>query len=195
MSATDPLNWSCRCDKVHLAVTPFSGTRAVCYCKHCRAFARHLDDMETLDAAGGTDLYQTTPDKVTLRAGAEHLACLRLTARGPLRWYTTCCNTRLANTGPKRSLPLVSLMVPRLDDPDGTGRVVARVFPEGATGPVPGRKGSMGRLATAFFARTLMSLATGRFRANPFFDDEGRPVAAPQRLDVATRKAAYDEGS
>lgn len=189
----DPLDWRCACGQVRLEIAPGVGARVVCYCKHCRAFARHLDDMETLDAGGGSDILQVSPEHVRIKAGAEHLAALRLTSRGPLRWYATCCSSRVANTGPRRSLPLVSVMTPRLTDPEAAGPVTARVFTESATGPVSGPTGSTLRLGMGFVTRALASWLSGGTRRHPFFDAKGAPLAAPERPEGAARAAAYDE--
>ena len=80
-------------------VTPKYGSRLVCHCSSCQAFANHIGAGEpTLDAQGGSDIYQTNPAQITFDTGAEHLKCLRLTPKGTIRWYTGCCQTPIGNT-------------------------------------------------------------------------------------------------
>ena len=172
-------------------MAPVSGTRCVCYCASCQAFLRHLDRYDLADGQGGTDLFQTDPDKVTFTKGSEHLRALRLTDKGPIRWYAECCGTPVCNTGAKRIVPLASFLVQFFDDPAKAGAVVGRVNLKDATGHVDGETGGMGRLIRAFIARALASLITGRYRQTPFFDASGRPVAEVKRLSEEEKKAAY----
>ena len=61
----------CRCGHVRGTASEFapsSGFRLVCYCKDCQGFARFLDRADVLDAAGGTDILQMPPGRVTLTA-------------------------------------------------------------------------------------------------------------------------------
>jgi len=58
----------------------------------------HLRAEAALMPDAGVALYQTRPDCVHIDDGAEHLACLRLSPKGLLRWYASCCDTPLANT-------------------------------------------------------------------------------------------------
>ncbi|HVL76941.1 MAG TPA: DUF6151 family protein, partial [Noviherbaspirillum sp.] len=85
--------------------------RAVCYCDDCQAFARFLGrDNEVLDGAGGTEVIQTLQSRVRFERGHEHLACMRLSPRGMLRWYARCCNTPLGNTLPNHKLAMFGLV-------------------------------------------------------------------------------------
>ena len=54
------------------AAGPKTGHHVACYCKDCRAFVRHLrQDARFPDAAGGTDLFQTSPARVKLTEGGR----------------------------------------------------------------------------------------------------------------------------
>lgn len=76
-----------------------SELRRVNRVKDCQAFAHFLGRTpDILDAKGGTDVIQTLPANVTLTAGQDVLACMRLSEKGLLRWYTKCCNTPIGNT-------------------------------------------------------------------------------------------------
>jgi hypothetical protein len=91
----------CRCGHVRgmaREVSPSTGFRFICYCKDCEAFARFLDRADVLDAAGGTDIFQMPPGRVTLAAGTDAVRCLRLRGTGVFRWYADCCRTPIANT-------------------------------------------------------------------------------------------------
>ena len=70
---------------------PTDGFRCVFYFKSCRGFADDCDASNLLDEWGGCDLIQFGADKVRFRKGAENLAWTKMTEKGPLRWYTTCC--------------------------------------------------------------------------------------------------------
>lgn len=189
-----PIHWSCRCGTVALDVAEGQGLRGVCYCRHCRAFARHFGAEDGLDPAGGTDLYQTTPDCLHVIRGADRLACLRLTSKGPLRWYAACCGTPLANTATTRNIPFASLMLAPVTDRDAAGPVRARVYTEGATGRLPGRSGGTFAMVGGVLTRALAARLAGRHTETPFFDDAGAPVAQPSRLTPEERAAAYRDG-
>ena len=185
------LDWHCDCGAVQIRVEPAKGTRCVCYCKDCQAFQRHLGRAEVLDGQGGTDLFQTMPDRVRILSGGEHLACLKLTEKGPLRWYAACCNTAICNTGGTRAIPLASMMVGRFANPEGAGPILARVNRKGATGHIEGDMGSTGTLVRRFLGAAFLALITGRYRKTPFFQHSGAPVAPPHTLDEKERRAAY----
>ncbi len=172
-------------------MTPIKGTRCVCYCRDCQAFLAHLDRSGIADAAGGTDLFQAMPDQLCIVSGAEHLAALKLSDKGPIRWYAACCNTPICNTGGSRRVPLASLVVQFFDHPEATGEVIARVNRKGARERIEGDAGSVRRLIGSFLGRAVLSLVTGRYRRTPFFDAAGAPVAPPKRLTAEEKARAY----
>ncbi len=183
--------WQCDCGEVRFRLAPVEGTRCVCYCASCQAFLAHLGRSELADAVGGTDLFQTGPNLATLEQGGQYLANLRLTDKGPLRWYATCCNTPICNTGAKRAVPLASFLVRSLDNDAVIGPVIARVNRKDATGHVAGDGGSMRRLIFAFMGRAIVLLATGKYKKTPFFDANGAPVAPTTRLSSEELARAY----
>ncbi|MDA8585156.1 DUF6151 family protein [Rhodobacteraceae bacterium] len=183
--------WTCDCGAVEARLAPVTGTRCICYCASCQAFLRHLDRYELADDAGGTDLFQTTPDKVTFVKGDGNLKALRLSDKGPIRWSTTCCNTPMGNTAPKRVVPFVGFLVRSIKDPELIGPILARVHRKDATAHVEGDAGSMRRLILSFIGRALPVLATGKYKKTPFFDASGRAVAKPERQNDAERALAY----
>lgn len=173
------LTWTCGCGAV-AAEVPAEGTRVVCYCRSCRSFVERLGRAERLDAAGGNDLLQLSPDKVRFLRGGEHLAWMRLTPKGPLRWYTTCCNTPMANTLGTRTIPFAGFQTHDLRPREALPPVRARVHLKGATGPVDEPRGSVLPLVAGLLGRTVTAWLSGGWRGNPFFDEAGRPVAPRQ---------------
>ena len=185
------LHWQCDCGKVRIEIAPAKGTRCVCYCWDCQAFQRHLGHPEALDAAGGSDLFQTMPYRVEVQEGAEQLACLQLSEKGPLRWYAACCNSGICNTWRSPKVPLASLTVRGFKDPTPAGAVLARVNRSGATGHIDGPKGSVRTLIVRFLAAALWARVTGRYRNTPFFQADGSPIAPVKVLSTAETEAAY----
>src|SRR5579863_6166320 len=110
----------CRCGKIQGWVADaHRANRVVCYCRDCQAFARVLGQANlTLDAQGGSDIVQTLPKNVTFTAGADALACLRLTDKGMVRWYADCCKTPIGNTLENHKISFVGLLHDCLDNPE-----------------------------------------------------------------------------
>lgn len=188
---TNQATWTCACGAVEAQLTPVEGTRCICYCASCQAFLRRLDKYDLADAHGGTDLFQTTPDKITFSKGLENLTAMRITDKGPIRWSTTCCNTPVCNTGAKRVVPLASFLVAGLQNPKVLPPVLARVNRKDATGRVEGEAGSMRSLIFAFLRRAIPMLITGKYKRTPFFNADGRPVAEVKLLSPEEKLAAY----
>ena len=172
----DTVTWTCECGLVEARV-PARGARVVCYCESCRAFVERLGCADRLDAEGGNDLFQVDPSEVKIVAGADRLAYLRVTEKGPLRWYATCCNTPMANTLATRAVAFASFQSHDLRPQEGLPEVGARVNLRGATGHVEGARGSVWPMILGLLGRTLRGYATGAWRRNPFFDASGKPIA------------------
>ena len=166
---------ACRCGTLQGVVSdPGRAVRAICYCKDCQAFAHFLGRAkETLNDAGGTQVIGVLPSCVTFTAGLPALACMRLTDKGLLRWYASCCNTPIANTLPRSKVSHVGLIAPGLlgagASLDAFAPICAHVNSAGATRPV-----AADRLATVsvllryvgLFARTHFG---GAYKLSPFF--------------------------
>ena len=146
---------------------------------------------DVLDAQGGSDLFQALPEDVVILKGVEHLDCLRLSEKGPLRWFTNCCSSPMCNTGARRALPLASFLVSGFTELGRLGPPIARVNRKTAIGHVEGEKGNWKTIVFKFIGRAIESYASLGFRHNPFFDKGGRPIAQPYLLDDEERKAAY----
>ena len=186
------ISLSCRCGKtqgVARNISPEAGTRVVCYCNDCQAFARHLgqEDM-VLDPYGGTDIFQTAPAHLSITEGKDNLRCLKLTPKGPFRWYAGCCNTPIANTGPA-GLPFAGVISAFMEIAGDEDQILGPVgwYLQGkyATKPLPpGRKivGFPPSLILRLFWNILVWKLKGLGKPTPFFNDDGAPVAKPEMV-------------
>ncbi len=184
--------WSCSCGKTQLSVETSGGSRVLCYCKDCQAFARHFQRTDMLDSRGGSDLYQVQPHQVTFLKGEENLAALRLTNRGPARWYAACCGTPMANTWTSPKVPFATMIASQFERPDDLGPIHAQSFRRDALGYVEKEGSGMPLVYLAFFYRAISSFVTGGWRRSAFFDEEGQPRVAFRELTDDERKMAYD---
>jgi hypothetical protein len=124
---------------------------------------------------------------------------MSLSPRGLLRWYASCCRTPIANTPRDAKLPYAGLVHTALEQDQplepGFPPVQMDVNRGGALGAAPKRGGPLAMLK---FGAMVLRLAAGRFtsswRSSPFFDANGKPVAAvhvPPKAEVdAARQAA-----
>jgi hypothetical protein len=162
------------------------GIRLVCYCDDCQAFPWALDAADrVLDAHGGSDIFQTSPARIEFTRGLENLACLRLTEKGLLRWYASCCNSPICATLAMPSVPFVALLHSALEcggSPDAVlgpsrGGVNAR-FAKGDRASLDAHDkappGIILRLAAMIFRAWLR----GDAKRSPFFR-AGAPIAKP----------------
>lgn len=183
----------CRCGQARgsLGVAPKSGMHLVCYCDDCRAFAHALGRADLLDDAGGSEVFVTTPSRLSVTSGLEQLRCMRLSAEGMLRWYWACCNTPLANTMHRPGIPAVSIHRAFIDADDTTALgPVTRLNARFARGAVPAGAEQSTSLAT--MVRIVIFMLGARLRAahkpNPLFLDN-KPVREPRVLGAAERDA------
>lgn len=191
----------CRCGGlrgVAQEISRSTGLRFVCYCKDCQAFARFLDRLEVLDAAGGTDIFHMPPARVKLTAGADALRCLRLSSK-VLRWYSACCRTPIANTPAAPGFPVIG-MIHAFMDHEACGRTrddllgppLCCIYESSATGPLP--LNAPGPPTIGVFAHRSSKLLGwwigGLGRPTPFFDELTKaPKAAPRVLTSHERAA------
>jgi hypothetical protein len=132
------------------------------------------------------------PRDVRLLQGTEHLACMSLSPKGTLRWFTTCCRTPIGNTPRDRGLSHVGLVHTAHEgagaDLDAAfGPVRMRVNRQSAHGGPPEASPRIGFLASIlrYMAGLAWARASGKYRDNPFFDAAtGRPRAEPQVLSL-----------
>jgi len=185
------LSLQCQCGALRAQLEPAGlSNRLLCYCTDCRAFARLLGRSDLLDAQGGTEIVQLGQSRLRNLQGREHLAAVRLSERGLLRWYAACCRTPIGNTLANPKGGFIGLVHSCLDAaPLGAafGPEVAVVNADTALGePKPRQRGLAGAIL-----RSLRIMAgerlSGRYRASPLFDAQGAPVAQPQVLSAAER--------
>lgn len=186
---------SCRCGTVKGEVddpSPGAGQRVVCYCDDCQTAAHALGCAELLDANGGMDIYQTTPDRVRWTEGRDQLRCLRLSPKGLYRFYAACCDTPLGNTLSPR-VPFIGLPVVSLSDEAraAVGPVVARMqgrFAHGEARP----EGVHPKAPVDLLLRTGWrlggALIVGRNKPSPFFSADGALVVEPRVLTLEERQ-------
>ncbi len=173
----------------------------LCYCADCQAFARFLGrDGDILDARGGSDVIQVLPKDITFTAGAPALACIRLTAKGLLRWYAACCNTPIGNTLASPSISFIGLLHSCVGGPGDAleasfGPVRAWVNTDGASGVPKPQAAGMARTVFWFLATAVRARLNGSYRLSPFFDaGTGAPVVVPRVLSAAEYAAARPTG-
>lgn len=163
--------------------------RATCYCADCQTFARALGrEQDALDAKGGVDIMAMLPAGFRITAGSEQLACLSLSPKGLLRWYSACCNTPIANTPRHPKLPYADVLgscvaggVEALDAVFGPSRIALNV--ESAQGEVKATPVRTGVGLLGIMWGVLRAKLNGRYRDNPFFrNGTSDPVSEPRVL-------------
>jgi hypothetical protein len=188
----------CRCGRLTGQVTePQKGSRGVCYCRDCQAFAHFLGNADAvLDEMGGTDVVATLPKYVQLTGGVDALACMSLTERGLLRWYASCCRTAIGNTMRDYRFPYVGLVHTCLGSPaaiNGSfGPVRMRVNAKSAKGHPQSMPLSQAAALARFIPTVLLARMNGSYRTTPFFSADGTPVADPKVLTSRELQAARD---
>jgi hypothetical protein len=168
--------------------------RAVCYCRDCQAFAHFLGRAaDVLDERGGSDVVQILPRRLTFTRGREVLACMRLTPKGLLRWYASCCNTPVGNSLATPKWSFIGLLHSCLES-DGQsldavfGPVRAWVNTKGARGEPKPKVVGLGPAVRWFFSTTLRARFNGDYRRTPLFHaDTGQPVVTPRVLTEVER--------
>ncbi len=177
----------CKCGNIrgHIHGKGISN-RVKCYCSDCQAFARFLDcSGEVLDAHGGTEIVQVAQARLVFSQGLDHLAAVRLSPKGLVRWYAACCKTPIGNTLANPKISFIGLIHSSLDhsmiDAD-FGKSVAIVNVDSATGePKPRRRGMLGTIIR-FLGIVLSSRIGKRFRESQLFNEAGEPIVCPTVL-------------
>lgn len=178
----------CRCGEIRGVVesaSPSVGRRVVCMCRSCQTYARWLGDPDAiLDPHGGSNVYQTTPARVRIDAGLERIGCVRLSPKGLLRFYATCCRTPLANMLPSPGMPFVGLSHLFIEHADETlGPATMHIHTRCATTPLPPDVREPGKLSLVGIAFGLLwDRVRGGHRPNPFRNAGGSPIHAPEVL-------------
>lgn len=171
--------------------------RVVCYCTDCQAFAKFLGKSnEVLDVHGGTEIVQVAQPRLTFSQGQEHLAAVRLSEKGMVRWYAACCKTPIGNTmiNPKVSfIGLIHSSLDRSKMDEDFGSSVAKVNTNAAIGePKPKQRRLLG-VMLRFIGIVLTTRIGGRYRRSQLFNESGGPIVRPTVLtaeDLARLKSA-----
>ena len=204
MSINLPLR--CSCGTVQGVVSGVSakvGTRVVCYCDDCQAFAHYLGRPESvLDEHGGTSVFQVSPARMAFNTGAEHLACVDLTGKGVIRWYTNCCRSAVGNTMSSSALPFVG-MIQTIVDLEAAGTTAEEAYGprtanvhlkfarQGAL-PLDVQAAPVVAILLRFFSKVIGWRLQGAHRKSPFFDPQtGKPIVEPIVLGKDERKKLY----
>jgi hypothetical protein len=170
-------------------VTRKSSTRLVCYCSDCQAFANKLGTAErVLNEHGGTEIFQVAPSRLKILQGQDRIACLKLSKKGPYRWYATCCNTPIGNTM-KPEIPFIGLISAFIDtdavaqDPK-IGPVRCHCQTQHAADSWPSdqkRTGFPVGLTLRMMTFILLWKMRGLGKENPLFTAKGNPIARPTK--------------
>ncbi|MEZ5759357.1 MAG: DUF6151 family protein [Emcibacteraceae bacterium] len=186
------IHLKCSCGKVQgcaYDVSPHAGVRVVCHCDHCQAFAKYLGrEKEILDENGGTDIFQMSPYQVLIEKGKDQIRSIRLTKKGPYRWYADCCKTPIGNTL-HSEVPFVGMIHNFMDD-DGKrdknlGPVRFYVQGKYALKKLPDDKYNEG-FPLASYLKIMFKILIWRFSPkkfpSPFFDEDGKAISKPVKL-------------
>ena len=169
-------------------ITVKSGLRMVCYCKSCQAFAKYLNQEDkVLDEFGGTEIFLMPPSDVKFHQGSDQLRCMRVTSKGPYRWYTECCKTPVGNTI-KSSIPFLTvihnIMEHEAKPEKSLGSIKAHLNGKYARGNLPPEKNQTRpplKTILGLISRLSMWKIKGMNKPSPFFNASGEPTSAPSR--------------
>lgn len=197
MSIPSDLPFACACGTVSgalIGVGPRRGDRYVCYCADCRDFARYCGRQDTLDAAGGSSVYQTRAGRLQIDTGLDRLGCVNLAGKQLLRWFCGDCRTPLFNTMDSGKWPFLSIVTAGCDaehrdavlgPPRGSVFAKMATGPDVVTPPVAART-----MIRRVVARLLADKLTGARKSFPLFDPAtGAPIAQPRSLSDAEKSA------
>ena len=163
-------------------------SRVICYCTDCRAFANFLGQFDDVcDAQGGTEIVQIAQPRLRIAQGLEHLACLRLSANGMLRWYASCCNTPLGNTMADPKISFIGMIHSSLDharmDAD-FGSAIARLNTNTAMGETKPRQRGLAGVIARFICLVVSTRFSGRYKNSQLFTSSGAPIVRARVLTV-----------
>ena len=179
MSKTVKLECLCGAVKGNLRVEPKSFFHVHCLCCDCQKFAEHLHNKDNiLDEHGGTELFQTYPNLMTITEGQDKIRGLQLTHKGVYRWHTSCCNMPLANTMGSAKIPFVGISVKLMkfaneqEKMDILGPVTVKAFGKYSIGEMP--KDTHAKFPLTFLPKILGFMLKGFLKKSsspsPFFN-------------------------
>jgi len=185
----------CDCGKFRAELTEFPNNtpgRLVCYCDDCQAFLNYIKRSELMDQNGGSEIIPAYPADIQIIAGKDFVQCVRLHSKGMFRFFTSCCNTPIANTDPKRPWAGVHRRMYVTKDPNRLdqelGPVKSSVMGKFAKGTPPA-----GTPPTFDFKGILTVLpflikgtVFGKAKPSPFFQN-GEAIVLPKVLTPEER--------
>ena len=134
---------------------------------------------------GGSEIVQVAQPRLIFSQGKEHLAAVRLSEKGMVRWYAACCKTPIGNTMLNPKLGFIGLIHSSLDRPRmdlDFGRDIAKVNTDTAVGNTkPRPTGLFGSILRIMWI-VLSTRIGGGGRKSEFFDASGNPVVRPRVL-------------
>ncbi|MES2855437.1 MAG: DUF6151 family protein [Bdellovibrionota bacterium] len=194
----------CECGKFRAELTRFpenSPGRLKCYCDHCQAYLHSLNRADLLDENGGSEIIPAYPAEIRFITGKEHLKCTRLHESGMYRFSTSCCNTPVVNTDPKRPWAGIHRRVFTAKDPNqpdkALGPIKSSIMGKYAKGtPPPGTPQKFDfngmKLVMPYLIKGKL---LGKAKGSPFFEN-GKSIAALKVLtesefQTAMKKAGF----
>jgi hypothetical protein len=191
----------CQCGALRgLLERPQQALHGICYCKDCRAYARHLGILSrTHDALGGVEFVATQARYLSFSQGTQHLACVSLSEKGLLRWYARCCATPIGATPRNWKIPYVGLVHTCLKAEPATfertfPRLQMRVNTGSAPQPPPGLALKTLVSLASLIPRIVADGITGAYKTTPFFQPPtGAPITSVTVLSEAQRADAYSQ--
>lgn len=195
------LPFACKCGSVAgviRRVGPTAGDRVVCHCDNCQQFAYFCGaEDRVLDVHRGTDLYQARCARVEIARGRENLACVHLTDKPTLRWYTTCCSSPMFTTYANGRLPYITTVLANCEADqcdallgEAKGHFFLKDAPDSAR-EIPA--GSTAALLLHCGLRIAKDTLSGDRRRSALFNpDTLAPIASPHRLDEAEQRQLAD---
>lgn len=179
----------CKCGAVRGKLENIgTSNRLICYCTDCRAFAHFLGKTPyVLDEQGGTEIVQVAQQYLRFSQGEDLLSAVRLSEKGMIRWYATCCATPIGNTMASRKTSFIGLIHTCLDrqqmDKD-FGAEVAVLNTDTAQGQAkPKQHGLLGVIAR-FMWIIITSRINGGYKKSPLFNSSGLPRTTPKILET-----------
>ena len=190
----------CACGSVRgtlCEVSPDTVQHYVCHCDDCRAFIRHIDRAgDLLTEHGGTAVIHSTPARYTLTEGRDQLAAVRLSPKGLLRFYASCCNTPLGSVLEKPGIPLVSIARVALPADAsahiGASRGVNARFAIGDRSTLDAAERLPLSVLPATLCRLMLQKLQGQAYPSTFHEADGRPILEPTVLSAGQRAALQD---
>lgn len=177
----------CKCGAVAGRLLPGTpSSRVRCYCTDCQAFGRFFGPApQVLDSQGGTEIVQVCQSRLRIDRGLEHLASIRLTDKGMMRWYTQCCHTPVGNTMRDPKMSFIGLIHSFMDVSaiDGDfGPSIALLNTNTALGSPKPRQQGLAGVIFRFATLVLVSRVRGRYKQSPLYTSTGAYVAQPRVL-------------